>query len=295
MKISLDQPEKMRILITSDVHYSDHKSWYGVSSADRVQLWVNAIREENSRERLDGIIFAGDASLDHYLMQGSYTSEGISSTDLFVKKFVSQLPKGIPILLGPGNHELYSNEQWKGYTGQNRQESVVIGDQLFILLDTFCTALEPNFDGQLARYTPVDVSYVKKQMQRYPGTRVWLVAHYFDAANETPEFRKLVREESRITALFAGHSHQSSVVSLNAEYGNKVIAQTGNFSYSYFTPFPSGNQQDLLDSFWGFRDLVITNRGAESHYILAKNNLARVNGQPLCMERHEVHTVKFQF
>ena len=32
--------KEYRILITSDVHHTEEKKWYGVLSGDRVQLWV---------------------------------------------------------------------------------------------------------------------------------------------------------------------------------------------------------------------------------------------------------------
>ena len=248
----------LRVLITSDVHYTHEKKWYGVTCDERMQLWVDTIKAEHKKHPFDLILFAGDTSLDHYLMKGSYTARGISETREFMEKYVSQLPKDVPMLIGPGNHELYNDEQWEAYTGNGRQASIAVGNELFILVDTFRTALEPHFDGNLAKYTPVDVSYVEAQMAAYPNHRVWLISHYFDVTRESEEFRRLIRENDRIIGLFAGHAHQCSVIYMGEDYGNKTVAQTGNFSYSYFTAFPTGDINDVYRSFWGFRELTIT-------------------------------------
>jgi len=285
--------KEYRILITSDVHHTEEKKWYGVLSEDRVQLWVDRIKEEHARRPIDLLIFAGDASLDHYLLQGSYTSKGISNTKEFMEKYVSQLPPEIPYFICAGNHEQYSDEQWKAYTGNSRQGAVELGNDLFIILDTFCTALEPNFRAALAAYTPVDVEYVKTKMAEYPNHRVWLISHYFDAKNESDEFKRLVREEPRIKGLFAGHAHQCSVIELGEEYGNKTVAQTGQFSYSWYTPFPSDDPDDVIKSFWGFRELVICADEIYSDYIIAENDIATVDGNPVKLDRHICNSVSY--
>ena len=295
MENNFNDSKTYRILITSDVHHTHDKRWYGVLTDDRVQLWIDRIKEEHARRPIDLLIFAGDTSLDHYLQQGSYTSRGISNTKEFMEKYVSQLPPEIPRFIGPGNHEQYNDEQWEAYTGNKRQGAVALEHDLFIILDTFCGSLEPNFDGSLAPYIPVDVEYVKAKMAEYPDHRVWLISHYFDQKHETDEFKKLVKEDSRIKGLFAGHAHQCSIMELGKEFGNKTVAQTGQFSYSWYTAFPSNDPGDVLRSFWGFRELVTASDEAYSNYIIAESDLATINGEPVKLERQIIHGISYQY
>ena len=72
----------------------------------------------------------------------------------------------------------------------------------------------------------------------------------------------------RIIALFAGHTHKSGILEPGQSFGGKTIAQTGNFAYFK----DSANQ-----SFWGFRELVITEKEGYSRYIIAESD-ATVDG-----------------
>lgn len=284
-----------RVLLTSDVHYGYTKTWYGASSDGRAQHWVDCIREEHEKNPIDLLIFAGDASLDHYLDKGSYTADGISTTEQFIQKYVSQLPKEIEIFMCPGNHELYNEEQWESYTGNKRYGAVTLGDDLFVMTDSFGEQLEPNFDRRLARYTPADVGYIREQMEKYPDKRVWLVSHWFEKNAESEEFKALLRRNERIKGLFAGHVHRSDSVCLGSEYGDKVLAYTGEFSYSYFTAYPSDDVNDLYDSFWGFRELLIYPDTAQSNYIRVKTELPEYRGVKFDLERKSVFEIEYLY
>ena len=266
---------KLRVLITSDIHYrypSDDKLYYGVKNSDRVQLWVDSVNYEHENNgNFDLIIIAGDVSLDHYLQQGTYTTSNgqTSETDIFIKNYVSQLPDGVPVYIMPGNHEQYSNEQWKTLTGNDRQFSVEMEGNLFICLDNFNDNLEPNRTGNPS-YTKSDVEFIEAEMSKYPNDKVWLIGHWIQESWESEEFNSLVRNDDRIKGLFAGHQHQCEVV----DFCGKTLAKSGNFSISNFDSYPTGNdfEQDVINvtnSFWGFRELVITEDSAYSQYILA--------------------------
>ena len=287
--------KEYRIIITSDIHHTQDKRWYGVLTDDRVQLWVDRIKEEHARRPIDLLIFAGDASLDHYLQQGSYTSRGISNSKEFAEKYLSQLPPEIPRFIGAGNHEKYNDEQWESFMGNKRQGAVALERDLFIILDTYSASLEPNFNGDLATYVPVDVDFIKQKMAEYPEHRVWLIAHYFDKKNETEEFKQLVKTEPRIKGMFAGHAHQCSIMDMGPEFGNKTVAQTGQFSYSWYTAFPSDDPGDVLRSFWGFRELITSDDESYSEYIIAESDLAVINGEPVKLERQTIHGITYQY
>ena len=294
----MNEPKKKdgyRVIIASDIHHIHNKTWYNYSSYDRMPYWAEAIKKEHERHPIDLILIAGDVSLDHYLMRGAYTAEGISDTEEFMNKFMPLLPSGIPVFVGAGNHELYNNEQWKAYTGNERQGYMVLEHDLFIIFDTFASPLEPNYDGSLAAYTPVDVDYAKEIMAKYPNHRVWLVAHYFEFTRESDAFKELVKDP-RVIGLFAGHTHQSHLLHMGEAYGNKVVAQTGNFSYSYYTPFPTDDINDLYNAFWGFRELIIHEDSAESNYIVVDNHdVATVNGEILQLDRRLAHSIEYKY
>lgn len=284
----------LRVLITSDIHHTSVNTWYGISSDQRMRLWVNAIKKEHERAPIDLIIIAGDTSLDHYSNVGSYTTQRISTTKSFVENYVSQLPEGIPVYILPGNHEQFSNAQWKAMTGNDRQFTVEMKGNLFVCLDNYNSKLEPNRTGD-PDYTPTDVDYVKEQMEKYPDCKnVWLVAHAFEHEQETDAFKSLLKGEKRIKGLFAGHTHQCSVIKLDNSFGGKKIAQTGNYSYTWYTAIPETiNMADVKNSFWGFRELNITSETAISNYIIAETKGPIVNGEVLNLNRRTTDSVRF--
>ena len=287
----------IRVLITSDVHHTDVNTWYGIPSSLRMRYWANAINKEHEQKPFDLIIIAGDTSLDHYENKGSYTTNRVSSTKEFVNKYVSLLPEGVPVFILPGNHEQYSNSQWKELTGNERQGAMVVKDNLFIMLDNFNSKLEPNRTGD-PDYTPSDVEFIESQLEKYPDCKnVWLVAHHFDPQKETQEFKNLVKSDKRIKGLFSGHTHKSDIISLGSEFGNKRLAQTGEFSYSYYAAMNTGTITDVLNSFWGFRDLVITDESAMSQYIIpeVKGPIIPFNGgkHTVDIKRKTVYSVRF--
>ena len=262
-----------RILITSDIHYKlpTESKYYGVENADRVQLWVDSVNAEHERMPIDLIIIPGDVSLDHYQNIGTYTASNgqTSGTDIFVKNYVSQLPDGVPVYILPGNHEQYNNTQWKALTGNERQFYVEMYGNLFICLDNFNSNLEPDRTGD-PQYTQSDVAFIEAAMEKYPNDNVWLIAHWFDSSKESTAFKQLVQNDDRIKGLFVGHQHQCEVVT----FCGKPLSKCGNFANSNFDAYPTGNnfEQDIINvtnSFWGFRELVITKEAAYSQYILA--------------------------
>ena len=257
----------LRVLLSSDIHCTDLLEWYGVGFRTRMQHWVDTVLAEHAAQPIDLLVINGDISLDYWINGGSVISKGQGTAGIFVKEYLSQLPDEIAVFILPGNHEQYSDEDWLALTGNHRQGYMEVGGRLFIFLDNFAGNLDPkeHHDGV---YTKADVSYITSLMEEYPLHDVYLVAHYFDTAAESSEFKKLVKENDRIKALFAGHTHQSAVIETGSSWGNKPIAQTGNFAY-----FKDSAKQ----SFWGYRELVITEENAYSQYIIAESE-ATVDG-----------------
>jgi predicted MPP superfamily phosphohydrolase len=277
-----------RVILSSDVHYTYLEAWYGWTSEDRMQHWVDSIIEEHKKNPVDLVIIAGDTSLDHWASNGSYTKDKISTTETFVKNYISQLPEEIEVFVSPGNHEQFNDEQWLKLTGNRRQGSVALGNNLFVMLDTFSQNLEPNYKGNPLD-SPADVAFVKSEMAKHPECKnVYLVAHYFHTGVQSEEFKALLKD-SRVRGLFQGHTHQSSIVTLGAEFGGKKIAQTGNFSYTG----ESASADAVKNSFWGFRELIITPESAISSYIVTRTRIVIDGKEIVSLNRTLTHRVRF--
>ena len=264
----------LRILLSSDIHCTDLLEWYGVDYRTRMQHWVDAVLQEHKEKKFDLVVINGDISLDYWANGGSVLTKGKGTSEIFIKEYLSQLPDDLPVFILPGNHEQYSDQDWFELTGNHRQGYMELGGRLFIFLDNFRGELDPKYH-QDGVYTETDVKYIEKVMAEYPKHDVYLIAHYFNTNAESPEFEKLVKENPRIKALFAGHTHKSAVVELGEDWGNKTIAQTGNFAYF---------KDSAKLSFWGFRELVLTEKAGYSQYILAKSE-ATVDGVKQCFDR----------
>ena len=272
-----------RILLTSDIHCTDLETWYGVSDEDRLQHWLEEVLAEHARHPFDLILINGDISLDYHAEKTPF-EKGYSTSYLFMKMFASRLPAGVPVLVTAGNHEQFPEETWQKITGNSRQCHAVLGNHTFIMLDGFREALKTTYDST-DEYSPMDVAYIKSLMERYPENHVWLISHFFDMDLESGEFKELVAKDHRIKGLFMGHTHEHQLIPLGPEYGNKVIAQTGNFSYTMSGAANGG--------FWGFRDLVIEDKKATSSYIMVDSDVILEEG-PVHFGRWVNETVEYE-
>ena len=257
--------EQKRIILASDIHLC-HFDWFGVKAEDRVQKFIDDIKAEYEKQPFEALLLLGDYSLDHWKWQvkGSYLELGISNTKRFVDEYLSQL-KSLPIEIRmiAGNHEMYGNKLFNELTGYNREDVYVTGDWLFILMDTFKGLHDPteHSDGV---YTGADMEFINAQLKRYPDKKVVICSHYVEPWKDTEEFKALLRED-RVVCLFAGHTHKSEIWHMEEEYGSKKTIFTGQYSEL--------NKKVMLDSMWGFRELILTDTYAESNYITPENRL----------------------
>ena len=258
-----------RILITSDIHCTDLETWYGVSNADRLEHWLRQIQQEHEGQPLDLILIPGDISLDYHMHRTPF-DKGYSTGYHFMKMYAARLPAQVPVLVAAGNHEQFPAQVWETITGNPRQCHAVVGNHTFVMLDGFREALQTTYDSS-DLYSPMDTAYIRQLLEQYPDNHMWLLSHWFEMEQETEEFRRLVASEPRIRGLFMGHSHDHRLIPLGAEYGNKVIAQTGNFSYTMSGAHTGG--------FWGFRDLLISDRKAVSRYIMVDSDVVLEEGE----------------
>lgn len=254
-----------RILLVSDVH-NCHIDWYGVSNAERMERLVKHLQEEYARTPYEMILFLGDYSLDFWEWDelGCYVDHQESRTREFVEKYASRLPA--PWTMIAGNHEQYGEAKWHEITGCSRQNAVTVGDWLFILTDSFGKDLDPDFHSD-GTFTPIDVPFVRAQMEKYPDHKVVLCSHHFDSRFETEEGKALIRDP-RVVCLFAGHVHLSRIV----EIEGKKLCWTGNYSYS--------SEENPLDSMWGFREAILSDDGIVTRYITPENKII-LDGQEI--------------
>ena len=260
--------ENYRILLTSDIHCTDLEDWYGIRDEVRMQRWLEDVLAEHARHPFDLILIPGDISLDYHAEKTPF-EKGYSTAYLFMKMYASRLPAGVPVLTGAGNHEQFPDAVWQKITGNPRQSHAVVGNHTFVMLDGFREALKTTYDSSDV-YSPMDVAYIRELMERYHQNYVWLISHYFDLEQETAEFKKLVAEDPRIKGLFMGHTHEHQLIPMGPEWGNKIIAQTGNYSYTMSGAANGG--------FWGFRDLVIEEDKAVSSYIMVDSDVILEEG-----------------
>ncbi len=259
---------RKRYLLASDIHQC-HIEWYGVTTEERMDRFCRHIEEEYKKEPFEALLLLGDYSLDFWKwdIQGCYIKEGKSNTKIFADKVLRRLEKlGVKMAVTAGNHEQYGEKLWNEITGYNRRDCVVCDDCVFIVLDTYGADLDPteHSDGT---YCNADTAYIKKIADTYPNHKIILCAHYFDAENESDEFKTLVRENERILCLIHGHVHKSDVIELGEKFGNKALLCTGNYSYGE-------EKNGAVTPMWGFRDLILTDDTLISRYITPENDIA---------------------
>lgn len=241
-----------------------------------MQHWVDSILAEHEANPIDLLVINGDTSLDYWKDGGSVLTNGTGTTQVWMEKYVSQLRDKMPIFVMPGNHEQYSNKDWCKIVGNCRQGSYVLGDTLFLFMDNYNAGLNPTTHND-GVYTATDVAYINAMMEAFPDKDVYIISHCFDttstnASGELVEsgLQTLLAGDStnRIKGLFAGHTHESNLIELGEAWGNKTIAQTGNFAYSNTYSTLQSEEEDL----WGFRELFITDDTAYSRYIRVKSS-----------------------
>lgn len=279
---------RVRVIIASDLHYTTIETYYGMTTDDRMQHFVDTVLWEHEQKPIDLLVIAGDTSLDHLFKRGTWTAKRVSTTLSLREKYLSQIKDaGIPIFTVAGNHEQFNNDQWNQFAGNDRRGSVAIEGNLFIMLDAFSVDLEPYYDDD-PTYANHDVNFIKEQMALHPECEnVYLISHYFSHKTESAEFKQLVREDDRIKGLFQGHTHENTVIDMGYDYNHKKICQTGQFSQFGTLEEASKN------NFWGFRELVITPDVAISNYIIAKTKFAIGGKTIIDLKRTVINSARF--
>lgn len=138
-----------------------------------------------------------------------------------------------------GNHDSYTNTEWKNTIGTDRQYSVEIegSNAVFIMLDTFAAKHATGSNG--SEYIGIDVEWLEEELAKYPTQNIFLCTHYYQEG-EHPEkdaaLNTLMQENPRIVSLFRGHSHKNTVKN-PATLAGAPIVDIGGYAYN-------GQQED---------------------------------------------------
>ena len=260
MEYMCEKTENKRILIATDLHYCD-KLWHNAGRKERMENFCRCINEEYSENPYDAILLLGDYSLDFWCWDtcGTYLNENpVSDTANYMKDVYPNFP--LPAYMIPGNHEQYGNEKWKKITGFERQFSVVYGEYVFLMLDTFGGDLDPteHSDGT---YTGIDAEFLSTALDKHPDKKIVICAHDIIPEKEGEAAKKLIRENDRIICAFTGHTHRSNTVILDKSWRNLPVLYCGDFSYS------AGRRPENPN--WGYRIVDLEN-GFSTEYKRAR-------------------------
>lgn len=256
--------ENGRVLLLTDIHNNGH-DYYGVGNDPRMDFMCCSLAAQYEKSPFDAVFCLGDYSLDFWEWGdgGSFLHDPpVSRTRDFAERFLPRFPAETFII--PGNHEQYGSAKWAEITGADREYSVVYGEHVFAMLDTFADGLDPAEDSD-GIYSGVNTEYLREILASHPDKDVLLCAHFIDFDRESEEFRELVQSEPRIRAAFTGHIHISTAVVLGESWRNLPVFFCGNYSYHRTGRNDSGRYYgNVFGSFvsgrsgcWGFRVLEL--------------------------------------
>ena len=271
-----------RYLFVSDLHYVmaersgqvNRVQYRGFTNDQRMQELCKDIRYEYEVRGLDGVYVLGDLSTDDYYEgiedkpKTGYAGNACKAVyDKFLKPLSEEL--GIPIYVMGGNHDSYSNEVWREFSGLDRQYTVDDGDNVFIVCDVYDPAdgNDAKKDGNYANgsdYTGVNIAWLKSQLEKYKDREnVFIMSHYFDGG----EFASLVKQYPNVVCLLDGHTHhQSSTRKLAGT--DKIIINTGTYSYGSFEgDFGASCSCGNSGCLWGFQIIETTADSVVSYRI----------------------------
>ena len=282
---------KQKFIFVSDMHYTTDKSAeelaleypnakasmasgvaFGKSQGEKVQKIYDDVIAESKLAPIDGVLVLGDLSIDDY----DYRQLPENYCQKFKDECMDRLP--CPAYAIAGNHDSYTNEQWREVFGYERQYCVEIGDSVFIMADTF--ALCPASSASGSPHTRLDGDFLESALNKYKGKKIFLCSHYFHADETFDErTKRLIRESKDIVCLFRGHVHINSITELGKEFGFKKLIDIGGYGYS---GCQVGDRWDFsifnYDWAWGYQVLEIYDDKIRVYHVRTKNLYIASNG-----------------
>lgn len=237
--------KSMNFIAISDIHAGYDTVGYPSKSLESPDRLLNMVNFLNT--------FIDNNVVDFVLVLGDLTSDNAGSNEYNYLKDITKYFAKIkrPVYVLPGNHDAYSNNEFKNIFGYDRQYTIQYDDTIFIMLDNFRDLSNITESGSV--YTGIDMVFLQEQINKFKDKNIVLCSHYFDINNES-DLSTLISNNDNIITLIQGHSHKANI----SDFNTKKIINIGNFSY----PMDMLNitEQDL----WGFSYIYTKNNGL--HY-----------------------------
>lgn len=283
--------KKTRILLISDIHYTTEQTGrelkaidpvingslangpiLGYTQKQRMDFMLQCIQKEHGKDPLEAILIPGDLSIDDY----DWRCLPRNYCDGCKQDYLDRFP--VPYHVIPGNHDSYPDVIWKKIFGAPRQFSVVIGGVLFLMADTYCKTPAGSASG--SPYTPLDLNWVKAELEKHGEMPVFVVAHYFDPGREGAAFSEFLAATPQIRGLFMGHTHRFQAVDPCASYGQKPLFDTGGFSY-YTHPTDGVWDFNMFHAEWrwGYQMLEFDDKTFRSWHVFPAMHYHAHNGE----------------
>ena len=278
-----------RVILVSDMHYTTEETTeelkalypdantsvaagdaFGYTQREKIQCILDDINAFAERESIDAIMILGDISLDDY----SYRNLPENYVQKFKEDFIDQT--SYPCYTIPGNHDSYSNEDWKKVIGTDRQFSVKIGDAVFIMLDTF--SQDPATGASGSPYVGVDTDFLEQELAKYPTETIFLCSHYYTADSNDYKFTKLLKDNDRIVCMFRGHTHQNTLLAPE-EMDYRFLVDIGGYGYNGGAA--TGNDFSYFDDAWawGYQVLEWNDTTAHIYHVKPARHYSGSNGE----------------
>lgn len=288
-----------RVIILADTHwmpeeaekgnYTLHEDVAGLSlghtQGDRMRNIYLDIKYFSKRQNVDSVLVLGDLSNDDYPVNKiGINADGTFSdiTKNYVYKFKNNLMTKFQSEMGiasswalPGNHDSYTNDQWKQIMGYDRQYAIEIGNAVFVMLDTY----EADGVSTKSEYRGVDIDWLRAQLDANPswiGKPIFLCNHYYKQntddsnllASNTIAVQELLTEYEALgyqfVSMFYGHIHKTATRYVFSGKKMPILVAGG---YAYNTD--SQDYDAFYDhSAWGFG--VLEWNDHEAHYYHVK-------------------------
>ena len=271
-----------RVVLLSDTHYTTEDTaektaplasgpLFGHTQAERIQFALQDVAAfKNEKGSLDAVMILGDLSTDDCGVRSLSTS--------YVKKFKTDFVDQLSLLSVnsyalAGNHDCYTNAEWKEIFGYERRYVVEVAGAKFIMLDTFEEGNAPNLSGSI--YTGIDeecYNFVKEELEKDFSGPIFLCAHYFrmpisaDAMGN--EFYTLLNQYPNVQCLFYGHTHKNGVIQ-STNLPGKYVVNTGGYAYDPSTDENGTSNYDKFDEAyaWGYQVLEWSNKWVRIYHV----------------------------
>lgn len=256
-KIAQAVNKDLKIFFASDIHFgvenqlTDDRRW-GYTDDERMEIFIDTIKHENSLGTIDCLIFAGDQASNNLL------PDAIGGVEKdYLPEFVERMKAiGIPFYCTNGNHELYTDAKWRELFGYGSNYIITIKDYDIIVLNNFAdtSTTIPTSSGYLLSDISNEVkTSILNYLNASDNTKAIVVSHYCEEDTmELPNTAEVVAHEKVLFAL-DGHCHTLKEIN-KYTIGGKPVLNCGHFSTdttpnSYFSYRIFKDEDGLIQSY----------------------------------------------